>query len=392
MIAGGFVPLLAMGAVFVAAGWLALRRSRRLALFWAAAGLVLLAVANVLDIQQRAGPWWPLIERGWGLGEAFAVLVWLAVLALIFRARQSAQPMALAILAGGALVCVVGLAVAATAHSTHSGQICLGQGVSIGRWTASLRKLEPVLGTDHTGVQAALSLRAADGTVLLVQPEHRDNFIGGASRRAGSALVARWSGELLAEIAALPGRPDCVSLALAWRAFGQWPRYGAWALLLGALILAAGGTRSAWRRAGARDRIAMRRADQGRGALLKGRDRLTWPPIALALACGLIAYVWQAPRAAPPPHAAVDGAALIAARQANYGGPHLNNRWMVTADALARHGQFGDAATMLLGAVESEPGNAEAWQALGDALYGHAGGRRGAAAQLAYARAAKPAR
>jgi Cytochrome c-type biogenesis protein CcmF C-terminal len=392
MIAVGYPPLLAMGAVFVAAGWLALRRSRRLSRFWAAAGLVLLAVANVLDIQQRAGPWWPLIEQGWGLGEAFAVLVWLAVLALIYRARQRDRPLALAILAGGALVFVVGLAVAATAHSTHSGQVCLGQGTALGRWTASLRKLEPVLGADYTGVRAAHSLRAADGTIWQVRPEQRDNFAGGASPHAGAALVALWSGDLLAEIAALPGSPDCVSLTLTWRAFGQWPRYGAWALLLGALVLAARVMRQAWWRAGVLDRIGMRRADQGRGALPRGRDRLTWPPMALALACGLAAYVWQAPAPAPLPRTAIDGAALIAARQAKFGGSHQSNRWMVTADALARHGQFGDAATMLLGAVESEPANAEAWQALGDALYGHAGGRRGAAAELAYARAVKSAR
>ena len=78
---------------------------------------------------------------------------------------------------------------------------------------------------------------------------------------------------------------------------------------------------------------------------------------------------------------------MIAARQSLFGGPHADNRWLVIADALARHGQFGEAAQVLKGAVDKEPHNAEAWLALGDALYGHAGGEMVAAAELAYDRA-----
>jgi hypothetical protein len=63
---------------------------------------------------------------------------------------------------------------------------------------------------------------------------------------------------------------------------------------------------------------------------------------------------------------------------------------MVIADALARHGQYGDAAGVLLGAVEKDPDNAEAWLALGNALVGHAEGTLTPPALYAYRRAARP--
>lgn len=392
MIAASFPPLLAMGAVFVAAGWLALRNSRRMARFWAAAALLVLAAANVLDIQQRAGPWWPLIERGWGLGEWLAVPVWIAALALAIGTRQRKPSWGLALVACGVAAFMSGLGAAASGHASHAGNVCLGQSAVIGQWTARLDKIEPVVGADYSGVQARLSLRSSAHGAISAAAERRKYFSSGASPRAGSAVLTSWNGELLVEVFAIPGSPECIGVALTWRSFGQWLRYGAWLTLLGALLLFASAVRSTWWRLGAIERIAMRREDQGRSVLPADPDRLAWPPVAMALACGLIAMVWQRPAQLPVPRAAIDGAALIAARQARFGGPHLTNRWMVTADAMARHGQFGDAATMLLGAVESEPDNAEAWHALGDALYGQAGGVTSPAAQLAYVRASQAAR
>ena len=61
------------------------------------------------------------------------------------------------------------------------------------------------------------------------------------------------------------------------------------------------------------------------------------------------------------------------------------------ADALARHGQYADAAEVLRGAVERDPGNAEAWLAMGNALVGHAEGTISPAALYAYGEAARAA-
>jgi cytochrome c-type biogenesis protein CcmH len=60
---------------------------------------------------------------------------------------------------------------------------------------------------------------------------------------------------------------------------------------------------------------------------------------------------------------------------------------IVTADALARQGNFADASTLLRGIVHDNPGDAEAWLALGNALTFQADGMMTPAALLAYRRA-----
>jgi len=68
--------------------------------------------------------------------------------------------------------------------------------------------------------------------------------------------------------------------------------------------------------------------------------------------------------------------------------PNQPNRWMIIADALSRNGQFGDAAGVVLGAVEKDPKNADAWLSLANNLVAHADGNLTPAAQYAYRQAA----
>lgn len=121
--------------------------------------------------------------------------------------------------------------------------------------------------------------------------------------------------------------------------------------------------------------------------------------LAAALLLGIAGYGLQAspnlPAApkAPTQDKANQAAALVEARQALAGrrGP-AGNEWIVIGDALARHGQFADAAGVYLGAVEKEPRDAEAWLALANALVGHADGTLTPAALYAFrhAEAAAP--
>ena len=388
--------LLAMAAVWLVAGWWSHsgsgRRSRRAARFWAAAALAALAGANAIAIQQAPGPWWPLLERPWSAGDWTAVLLWIAALVLVFRARQPGRVLGLALMAGAAGVFAVGLIVSSSGRASHAGGLCLGQSGPIGPWSAQLRGLEPIAGHDYTGIAATLNLRSGIAQASQARPQHRD-YIAGAgagSGHAGADIVQRLNGELLVKIRALPANPECIAVQLEWRPFAQWLRYGAWLSLAGASLLLAAAVRSAWWRAAAWDRIAMRRADRRARALPVSYRALAWQPLAIATVAVIMAFAWQwgqHPQHGPSARPAVNGPAMIAARQSLFGGPRLDNRWIVTADALARHGQFGDAAGMLLGATGKEPGNAEAWLAMGDALYGHAGGQMTAAAQLAYHRA-----
>lgn len=125
--------------------------------------------------------------------------------------------------------------------------------------------------------------------------------------------------------------------------------------------------------------------------------RQGWAAIGAALALGGAGFARQADIALPgAPKQAQErtdksGAALIEARRelaSETAMPNQPNRWMVIADALSRNGQFGDAAGVVLGAVEKDPKNADAWLSLANNLVAHADGNLTPAAQYAYRRAA----
>ncbi len=116
-----------------------------------------------------------------------------------------------------------------------------------------------------------------------------------------------------------------------------------------------------------------------------------------ALLLGIAGYALQgspgspsAPKA-PAEKIAGEAAAIVAERQKLGDGPAMGDKHVVIADALARHGQFADAAEVLRGAVENDPNNAEAWLAMGNSLVGHAEGTVSPAALYAYGKAARAA-
>jgi cytochrome c-type biogenesis protein CcmH len=117
-----------------------------------------------------------------------------------------------------------------------------------------------------------------------------------------------------------------------------------------------------------------------------------------ALALGLTGFAIQADALQPgAPKQAEQredraGPMLVEARKALLGAtasPNLPNRWLLTADAMTRHGQYGDAAGMVLGAVEANPKDSESWVALGNNLVGHAEGVLTPAAMHAFRRGAE---
>lgn len=133
-------------------------------------------------------------------------------------------------------------------------------------------------------------------------------------------------------------------------------------------------------------------------AVLLRAPRKGWEAIGAALLVGIAGYAFQAspglsgaPKEAPD-QAVKSGAAMVQARQqlaqAQASGQGLN-RWLVIGDALARNGQYGDAAGVILGAVKQDPKNADAWLAMANALVGHAEGNLTPAALYAYGRAAQ---
>ena len=125
--------------------------------------------------------------------------------------------------------------------------------------------------------------------------------------------------------------------------------------------------------------------------------RAGWEVIGAALLLGIAGYAFQGSPGlpgAPKPSAekvAADAAGAIAERQKLEQGDVAGNKHVVIADALARHGEFAEAAEVLRGAVEEDPRNAEAWLAMANALVAHADGTISPAAIYAYGQAARAA-
>ncbi len=123
--------------------------------------------------------------------------------------------------------------------------------------------------------------------------------------------------------------------------------------------------------------------------------RPTWQLLGSALMLGLAGYALQGtPKQPGSPKTAIDKltgdpAALVNARRQLAGdGPVAGDRWVMIGDALARNGQYADAAGVLLGATEHDPNNGEAWLALANALVAHAEGALTPPASYAFTRAA----
>lgn len=125
--------------------------------------------------------------------------------------------------------------------------------------------------------------------------------------------------------------------------------------------------------------------------------RRGWEAIGAALMLGIAGYGLQAHPSLPgsprPAREAIigDPVAMVRARQALSAGGGTPDNWLMVSDALARHGQYADAAGVLLGTVGRDSANGEAWLALGNALVGHAEGLLTPAALYAYRRAAAAA-
>lgn len=84
---------------------------------------------------------------------------------------------------------------------------------------------------------------------------------------------------------------------------------------------------------------------------------------------------------------AQSGEGLVAARRALFDTGQQPPNYLVTSDAFARQGRFGDAAGLLRRAVSENPDDAEAWLALANALVEHAKGQVTPPALYAYEQA-----
>jgi cytochrome c-type biogenesis protein CcmH len=114
-----------------------------------------------------------------------------------------------------------------------------------------------------------------------------------------------------------------------------------------------------------------------------------------ALVLGLAGYAAQGSPGLPgqptqPRETVATGqAALIETRKALGEESAGGSSFLITADALARQGQFATAAGLLRAAMRKTPDDPDLWIALGNALVGHADGTITPAGLYAYRRAAE---
>lgn len=111
------------------------------------------------------------------------------------------------------------------------------------------------------------------------------------------------------------------------------------------------------------------------------------------LVFGLAGYAWQgspglpsAPKA-PESRVSDQGEAMVEGRAALFDRTTPPPDYLLTSDAYARRGRFGDAAGLLRRGLEENPNDLESWLALGLALVGHADGTVTPAAVQAFGRA-----
>ncbi len=111
------------------------------------------------------------------------------------------------------------------------------------------------------------------------------------------------------------------------------------------------------------------------------------------LVFGLAGYAWQGSPGQPaaPKSGAIEqgqnGAEMVDGRAALFDRTLPAPSYLVTSDAYARRGQFGDAAALLQRGLKDNPRDLESWLALGMALVGHADGFVTPAAVQAFGRA-----
>lgn len=124
-------------------------------------------------------------------------------------------------------------------------------------------------------------------------------------------------------------------------------------------------------------------------------ERQTWTALLAALALGLAGYATQASPGLPgaPKDPRAQGRQsewpMIDERKAYVAeSSRSTSDRLLVADALARRGQYANAAAMLNGAVRANPNDAEAWLALAIVLAEHADGALTEPATYAFRRAA----
>ncbi|HUQ13686.1 MAG TPA: heme lyase CcmF/NrfE family subunit [Novosphingobium sp.] len=142
----------------------------------------------------------------------------------------------------------------------------VGESHAVGPWTITLRDVEPVAGPNWTALEATMAASYAGAAPTIIEPQAR-NFTSPPAQTSESALLTRWNGQLyavLGEEAEDAKGQQRWQLRLWWKPFVPMIWWGGMLVGLGGLLALIGRVASDVRRLRAGDKIAYRRARQGR--------------------------------------------------------------------------------------------------------------------------------
>ena len=138
----------------------------------------------------------------------------------------------------------------------------IGETTAVGPWRITLRTITPIAGPNWTALEARLDAAYGGGAVSVLKPQSR-SFWAPPQQTNESALRTRWNGQLYTVLGeqAEDGRWQ---LRLWWKPFVTLIWLGGVLVALGGVLALIGRVASDLRRRSAQDKIAYRRARQGR--------------------------------------------------------------------------------------------------------------------------------
>jgi len=133
----------------------------------------------------------------------------------------------------------------------------VGETVTDGPWSITLKAVEPVAGPNWTALEATLEASYKGGEPTVARPQAR-SFWTPPQETSEAALLTRWNGQLYAVIGG-EAEGDRWQLRLWWKPFVTWIWYGGVLIALGGLLALIGRLSGDLRRRSAQAQIARRK-------------------------------------------------------------------------------------------------------------------------------------
>jgi len=198
---------------------------------------------------------------GLGLGGALALASLLPLRGRNLR-RTPLPTWGMVVAHFGLAVAMLGMASESAFSIERLAALNPGETRSVGPYTLTLDRIDPVAGPNWTALQASVSARYDGGSAVVLQPQARV-FANPPGTRTESALLTRWNGQLYVVLGE-EGDDGRWQMRFWWKPFVPLIWLGGLLVGLGGLLALVGRVARDVKRLVAIDKIAFRRERQGR--------------------------------------------------------------------------------------------------------------------------------